>query len=355
MPKDVTIIDEVEDMASSTVSPDDAASSAAVETEGHEQQADASSASQPDDKEVDTLSLVRDVGVKKTGKTDAASSAEGEPGSKEQSSAEKERDEENFTDVPFNSHPRFQELLRRTKTAEVDAGRYRNVQSFLDDNDMKAEEAVDALQIVALAKRDAPAAWVAMAPFVKAVAMAAGEILPDNLQAQIDSGVLNRDQAFAVSRAEAVARAATIRSQFTDRRTQGREQQQAHTDLNTAVAGWQQERQKRDPNFAAKLPQIEKEILYLQSRDGVPKNIAAVKEQLDKAYKQANTMFRAATPAPKPTVAPVIRNGVTPAPVAGQRREIRPITGGQARANGVQSGDASTLDIVRANRRGASR
>lgn len=345
MVKDVTQIDDVEDMGSSSMPQDDAVVSA---QEGQQPSDVASSATQGE-KEVDTLSLVRDVGVKKEGKTDAASPAEGEEGSTGAAPGAKERDDENFTDVPFHKHPRFRELLTKAKAYEVDAKRYENVETYLAERGLSGQEAFDTLDIVALARTNAVECWQRMRPFVESVLKAAGEILPPELEQAVANQQMTVEQAYRISRSEAAASQAVRGVKVKEQIGQYQQSRTMQTEVRNTISSWQTERETRDPNFADKLPLIEKEILWLQSRDGNPTTAAQVKEQLDKAYKNVNASYRKPAPAPgtRPTASAV-------APAAAQRREIRPVTGGQARA-AAHAGDMDTLSIVRANRRGAAR
>ena len=104
---------------------------------------DAGSSTAADETPKDTLSVVRDV-------VNAGQEAPEEPGSSPEGEEEpvasadaKAADDEDYTDVPFNKHPRFQHLLRQKKANEADAQRYRNVQSFLDRSGLEAQEAAD--------------------------------------------------------------------------------------------------------------------------------------------------------------------------------------------------------------------
>lgn len=333
MPKDVSLIDDIEDMGSSPASVEDVVN---TEPQGESVASEASSASKPEDvTEVDTLSIVRDVAGKK-GDTDAASSAEGEAGAAD-GPATKEEDNENYTDVPFAKHKRFQQLLGRVKTAEVDATRYRNVQTFLEDNDLKAEEAADFLQVAALAKHDPVAAWPRMKPFVTSILRAAGEILSPELEAQVTAGQLTAEQALSVSRANANANSARHGATRTQERVERNAQTEQVDRVMGTIAEWEADRTAKDPNFAAKMPMIQREIAWLHMNEGKPNTPQAVRAQIDKAYKAVNASFR--PPAPSTTV-------------RSTRPSIKPVVGGQSKG-AIDPKSMTTLDIVKANRRGA--
>ena len=174
---------------------EDTAAPAEVETGA----ADPSSA--PGEKPEDMLSVVRDV-VSTT--EEPASPAKGDPEPEPEGEADPEpKDDTDYTDVPFNKHPRFQQLLRKAKENEADAVRYRNVDTFLKQNHLDAEEAADGLRIMALAKSDPAKALSELKPFVQKLLVAAGEVLPDDLKARGQSGEMPAAAAQEVSRSRA--------------------------------------------------------------------------------------------------------------------------------------------------------
>lgn len=295
---------------------------------------DAGSSTATDETPKDTLSVVRDVVA--AGREDTVVGAGSSPEGEEVAvvtTDEKSADDENYTDVPFHKHPRFQELLAQKKAFQVDAVRYRNVESFLERSHLDAAEAADGLEIMGLAKTDPVAAWDRIKPWVEKVAMAAGVIMPVDLQQKVQQGVMTREAAVEVSKARAQVQTYQTRQQI----DQQRAERQAQTDSQQAIIGaassWEADRQVKDPNFAAKFPALQREIAFLHATEGRPTTPQGVTDQCNRAYAAVNASFRA------------------PAPPAPQRKPaVRPVTGGQVAGNPAAA-PASTLDIIRANRR----
>jgi hypothetical protein len=316
--------DEIQDMDSSTTS--ETLDEAKVEQTAA---AGAESSAAQDEAPKDTLSIVRDVVGDKTKATEeaAASSAEGENGQSTDDKPAKEQDNENFSDVPFNKHPRFQQLLGKVKTYEQDATRYRHVQSYLDNNGVSAEEAADALHVAALAKTNPAQAWESVRPWVEKLLIASGNVLPPELAQRVDAGELSRDAALEVSRSRAQVQSFEVQRTFEQQR-QARQaaEAQASSIVSTAEA-WEADRQTKDPNFAAKVEPLQREIAYLHATEGKPTTPEGVKDQLTRAYKAVNDRY--VPPVPK----------VVP-------RAVRPVTGGQVSGNARQAPN-SILDIVR--------
>ncbi|QIG74381.1 hypothetical protein EVC08_069 [Rhizobium phage RHph_N65] len=291
---------------------------------------DAVSSPATGEEDADLLSVVRDV-VKESRASDTASPAEGEEENGQAAGAKKE-DDENFSDVPFHKHPRFQQLLRKSKTFEQDAIRYQNVQGFLDREGLSAEEAADGLVIMGLMKTNPAEAWARLQPTLQKLAVAAGVILSDDLQARVQKGELTSDAALEISRARAQASSVQAAQSFQEQRRRQQEQTSFAQSLTDAASAWEQDRMAKDPNFGAKQELLMKEVAYLHLKEGRPDTPAGVTAQLQKAYKAVNATFRPAPPPPSP------------------RPAARPVTGGQVAGN-QRPAAMSTLDIVRANRR----
>lgn len=320
------------------VETDEADASQEVEQSANAESSPAEDVSKPaegEQKEVSTADIVRDV-VKARSAPDAeASSAKSEEAGKPADVQNPKRDDENFSDVPFNKHPRFQEVLGKLKTAEVDAGRYRNVQTFLDQNGLDAAEVADGLQIMALMKHNPVEAWKRMQPTVQKLLIAAGEVLPPDLMQRVHAGELSHEAALLVNRTKAEADAMRAGQTFAEQQAQRRreaeerqQQEQAALDLQMTAQAWEDDRRARDPNFDAKLPLVIKEVEALQKMGWRPDTPDGVSEQLRRAYAAVNARARPAA-----------------APATALRPSIRPVTGGQVSGT-AQPAPQSTKDHV---------
>lgn len=328
MPQD----DNFQDAASSDVSDMDDGRTAEIGAVP----ADAGSSAATDDtasEDSELLSVVRDA-VKAEPEpdalADAASSAAGEEGTIPNGD-DKEPDNDDWSDVPFHKHPRFQQLLREHHTYKVDAERYQNVQNFLDQAGLSGDETAFGLQVMALAKTDAQKAWQEIRPWLQDLLIAAGEALPDDLKSRVSTGELTREAAAEISRARAATKSMEAKQQLEQLNAQRRGQRETGDAVNNAVNSWVADRQKRDPNFDAKQTPLMKEVLFLQSTQGKPTTPEGVRKQLDEAYKSVNAEFKA------PAAAPV-------------KPAIKPVVGGTV-AGDQQPNTQSTLDIIRAKRR----
>lgn len=293
--------------------------------------ADSSPATGEESSEAETLSVVRDVvgDEEEAPAEEQASPAEGEeagPEAGDDAPEAKEQDDEDYTDVPFHKHPRFQQLLRKAKTYEEDAKRYQNVQSFIDQHGLRADEAAELLVIGGLMKTNPAEAWRRMKPAVQKVLMAAGEVLPDDLKERVQKGEISPQAALEVSRLRAQQSSMESMRAFEQQRQEQMRLQEMQTRLQQTAASWEQDRRAKDPNFDAKYDALLDGVYALQRREGIPTTPEGVRDQLTRAYKAITPPAAAKPrPAPKPTNAS--------GQVAGNQRPA----------------EQSTLDIIRAH------
>lgn len=338
MPKELDVNSEIADLPPSGQETQDVAP---AQAEG-----DAQSSSATDVAESPTLSIVRDVVAKETEATTQGSSPEAEKEGAEGSDPEttenqpeaegEQPEEDDESKYPKRAQKRIRELVATNKVLEADATRYRNVETFLRENGLAPEEASDGLQLMALAKTNPVEAWQRLKPWVEKVAMAAGVIMPQDLQQQVQQGYLTREAALELSQTRAKLGAVEAQRQFEQQRMAEQQQQAAHSAIVNAATSWEQDRRLKDPNFEAKLPALQREIAYLQMQEGRPNTPQGVQDQCKRAYEAVNAQFRA----PVASAAPA------------RRPAVSPVGGGQVAGNPAPKLE-TTLDIIRANRQRA--
>lgn len=326
-----------QEMASPDISDEntlDAAEAVSVDTA--EDSANSSDAHLEGDNDKGLLSVVRDA-VSKTTPAETASPAEQDSDDPETAAAsekpqageaEKESDDESFSDVPFHNHPRFKQLIAQRDQFKGDAEQYRKVQDFLDQNSLNPDEAAEGLTIMALMKHSPQEAWKRLKPRIQQLLVEAGEVLPNDLTERVRRGELTREAALEMSRLRATQTSTQRLREHEDGQRQREQQNQAVMALRTAAADWETRMRGADADFDAKLEALQKEVIWLQRRDGVPKDPAGVKRQLEMAYQAVNKTLSASQV---------------------RRPEKRPVTGGRV-AGTPRAEPKSMLDLVRATR-----
>lgn len=295
----------------------DVTEATAAEAEG----AGAADPSPANDEPQDMLSVVRDVvapseepapSAEGTAEEDPTAASETDP------DAEKQPDDTNYSDVPFNKHPRFQQLLRKSKENEADAQQYRVVQTFLKENNLSPDQAAEGLQIMALMGADPARALEMLKPHIQRLLESTGETLPADLRQRVQSGELPLEAAREVSRARAAQQHVQERQRLDEQRRQEQAVQQQAVQLRDTAQAWLQDRMVRDPAFSAKEPLMQREVALLQRQEGIPNTPEGVRDQLQRAYAEVNKQARVVAPAaaPRPAVRPVTGGTApgTPAP-----------------------------------------
>lgn len=283
------------------------------------------------------LGVVRDAAPAKKPDAAAASPAEGaETGDKPGEGAPKQPDNENYSDVPFNKHPRFRQLLSERNANKGDAEKYRQVDTFIRDNGMTAQEAADLLTVGAMAKTNPAKAWELARPWVENLLKACGEVLSPELQQAVQEGRMTQEAAYEVSRSRASVAAMEASRGFEERRRQEQTQTEHARSITTAAEDWETDRRARDPNYDAKLEQIHREIAWRHHNGDVPKTPAEVKAQLNDAYKAVNAALK--PPATPPAAAPGRQ--------APPRTATKPVTGGSVAGGNAKPAPRSMLEVV---------
>ncbi len=287
----------------------------------------------------DALSIVRDVVDKSKSEQTAASSAKSEETGDlagTQTPLAKP-DNENFSDVPFNKHPRFQALLGELKEEKRHAELSRNIENFLDESGLERTEAADGLRLMAMRKTDPVKAWAEIRPWVEGLIRDAGEVLPDDIATRVQNGQLDHETALMLSRERARTNSVETRQSFAEQRAARQREFDAEQQTKSAVTqrmtvaqAWEDERRAKDPNFAAKLPAIVDEVRNLQSMGWVPQTEEAVAEQLRRAYASVNAKVSRQNPAPL------------------QKPATRPVMGGQLNGTTRAAKPTTTMEIIQA-------
>jgi hypothetical protein len=316
MPLDVN---EQESASSADTDLDVIADVNAEGTDVNDNGAESSDAQDVGQGERSALDVVQDV-VKQRDPAAAGSSPEAEEEGKEAdpkaTQAAKEPDDENFTDVPFGKHPRFKQLLAQRDGFKADAERYRNVEGFLKQHGVPAEEASQALTIAAQIRNDPVLAWQTLKPIVQKLLVDAGEVLPQDLKARVEAQELTVDAANEIAK-ERASRTSIERKQKTAEERREEDSAKAHVEsLRKEANTWETERLAKDPNFAVKKPKILKELAWLITTEGKADTPEGVRKQLDAAYKAVGSV---AVPRAKPAV-----------PTVGDATRKRPAVNGSA-------------------------
>lgn len=278
-------------------------------------EADAKGAKQPEE---DTLEAV----VRRAAKNDASKGAEGTPpdgksGEDDAAAAESEADDKSDkgkdADVPFHKHPRWQEMLRerdgykaQVESLKDKAERFDAIGAFAQQHGLNADELNQGFQIMALMKNDPQKALELLAPHLANLELATGRRLPEDLQADVENGLITAERAQELARIRLEAQTHRQRAERTEaeiraerEREQQREQQRQAAEAARAMQGavmqWEEGIKQRDPDYSHKQRFVTDRVRALMAEKGRPQNaeeaVALVKEAYDDVTRQMRTML----------------------------------------------------------------
>jgi len=292
----------------------------------------------PGETEDSLLAVVQNV-AKATEDTNAGD-AESPTADQSQDTTEKPADKpEDFSKLPFNTHPRFRELVKEKNTYkaqvaeyESDAKQYREIQGFMQANGLSAEEVANSLDMMAKLKNGDPTkAYELLQERLGMLEEVIGKKLPPELEEKIEQGYIDRETAQELfqKQKEAERLAATAQSQI-DRMSQN-DQQAKVTEIANAVSMWEQTTKASDPDFELKAELVKDRVRAHVASHGVPKTA-------DEALKVSKDAYDSVTQ--------------TLLKVRGDRTPMRTPVGGKTNGSAAPE-PKSLLDVVRQASAGA--
>lgn len=269
-------------------------SSSELETTNTEQVIDESN--KPGETEDSLLSVVQSVVEKPT--DDQADDGTTDSPTDDHSQPETEKTEgqqpEDYSKLPFNKHPRFRELVQeknkykaQVTEYESDAKQYRDIQAFMQQNNLSAEDVANSLQMLAKMRSGSPAeAYELLQGRLEEIAVAAGKKLPQDLEEKVDQGYIDRDTAAELhqARVQAERQAQQAQSQL-EQRTQQDAKAQAYAMAN-AVSAWEVSTKATDPDYDLKADLVKDRVRAQIASNGMPKTTEEAVKLSKDAYDQ---------------------------------------------------------------------
>ena len=87
----------------------------------------------------------------------------------------------------------FQTVNRGKNEYKHGHEQFEQISNYLRENNLSAEEAADGFRIMSLIKKHPPEAIKALAPYLKELALATGQTLPDDIREKVDDGFLDEE------------------------------------------------------------------------------------------------------------------------------------------------------------------
>ena len=186
-------------------------------------------------------------------------------------------EEEDWSDVPFNKHPRFQSLVQEKNRLKSEAGQhredaeqYRKITDFITTNRLSAEEAAEGFRVMSLMKNDPAKAYEVLQGHLEGLAKTTGAELSEDLQVKVDDGLLDEDAAQELSRARAqLAQERTLR-ESSQQSLQEQQAQAQYDHLQKTLNQWEATTRQRDPDYDLKSDELNDRVQALVAERGKP-------------------------------------------------------------------------------------
>jgi len=158
------------------------------------------------------------------------------------------------------------DLSAKVESLEQPAGEYAKIEEFLRQSGTTFEQAGDALEISALMNANPEEAYKRLVPIVQELGKKVGAFLPQHLADRVKKGLISREDATTLARAEAGQRLATeqrTRLEEGQRREQFRQSVQG---MEAAVRNWETGIASSDPDYETKRARVGEKIEIALSR-----------------------------------------------------------------------------------------
>jgi hypothetical protein len=185
------------------------------------------------------------------------------------------------------------------------------LQSFMQQHGLEGQEVQLGYGVMAALKRGDFRTFVdTMQPYMDAARMYLGEILPPDVQREVDQGLISEERGRELTRLR--GQSSQLQGAVSQLQTTAVQQQQVSTveTSKLAVNQWEQGVKASDPDFAAKQPML---LRFAQAmvmeQGGPPRTPQEAVDLAKRAYEEVNKTFTTLRPQPKPT---------RPSPMGGQ-------------------------------------
>lgn len=319
------------------------AASSTVENTDAKTSAESSTA--PADKPKDMLEVVQKALNKpKADASPAPEKTDGKPATAEQDAAPEDGEaeppdlnKEERAQLSAKTTNRMRYLDRGFKKfkAEADslrpaAEQMRQIEHFVSNAGLTPQEVNAGFEMMRLMKNDAVKAYEAITPIFLQLRKLAGEVLPDDLKKDVESGHLPEERALEISRTK--AREAQARRQVEQRDVQSQQatRQAAIQASQNALNGWDEKWKATDPNYAVMFDSV-KDRIDIGLQDFVKRGVVPTPAEVVKVAEEAKRTVEA-------RFKPLNQN---------RRKPIDPGPSGQPTNPASRPKPTSHLDVVR--------
>lgn len=237
--------------------------------------------------------------------------------------------------LPFGKHPRWkavigenQELRKFRETAAPQLEEYGRIREFMHRNEIAPEEMQGLYVLAAMLKHEPEKALATLRQMIEPLERFTGDRLPDDLQSDVDDGVITEERAKELARLRSTGKFREEQTQRQAERTQQDQVVALRRSQAQVVTDWEAKTRASDPDYPRYQEWVALELrrLHAEKPARTPEEALSYAQQ---AYSTVKAKFQATIGA----AAPHVPRGPSAAHAPG--------------SNGRQPAPATMLDAVR--------
>jgi hypothetical protein len=221
---------------------------------------------------------------------------------------------DDWSDVPFNKHPRFRKLIaeknelkKLSEQFQGDSEQYQKIVDFIGSNNLTADDAAEGFRIMSLIKNSPEDAYKILQGHLNNMNRLTGKKLPKDIQGRLDDGYLDENAAKELSQTRAkLAQEQLLRKQEHENAKKAQHastKKRANAQLNhlrKVVKDWEEVTRGSDPDFTLKQEEINDRVVALVNERGRPVTSQQVLGIANDAYETVNERYKSRIPSRQP-------------------------------------------------------
>lgn len=235
------------------------------------------------------------------GKADAKDDKDAEP---DPAFLDKDPTDEEVGNYSRKAQSRIRDLIEQRNDASARAGRVEPILNFLEKNDIPQEDLSVVLDLTARLRHGDFAGFLqGVAPYIDLARQYTGQVLPPDLQKQVQEGYVSPEIARELAQRRANEQVMRTQSAEQAQKSQRVVQEATAVNIRQSVSQWEQQTRALDPDYDLKADVVRRTAQALMQEHGVPQTAEQALQYARRAYEEVNTQMARLRPAPKMTAA----------------------------------------------------
>ena len=193
------------------------------------------------------------------------------------------------------------EFKQKLEQSEQEASQFRQIKDYLDEGGVSNQDAATALQMVRLWYENPQAMFQELGRMYGELGTQLGAILPTDLQAEVDQGLISPERAKELAQARGQVQAS---NQKVEQMTEQNKANSAESETQYRVQlfeNWANQVSQTDADLNKKLPLITAKMSHYLATEGDPGSPQAAWDRLNRAHQEVTAEIKGFVPKPKST------------------------------------------------------